>query len=381
MKEGDSRQGKKNIWLLGSSSFFNDAGSEIITPILPFYILALGGGGVAIGLLGGLRDGLSSILKFFGGWFSDRAGKRKGLIFVGYFISVLLKFLLGLAGSWKEIITLSSLERAGKLRDAPRDALITLSTKKHGHGFGIHQMLDNAGGVIGTVLAIILLAYLQLSFKAIMFIAAGISAISLVPLFFVKDKSSKTAKRNFIKDLSTLNKPLLYAISVTCVFALANFALYLFMILRVKEVTGSTATALVLYALFSLSGALLVVPLSSLSDKVGRKIVLMVAYTLFVIVAFGFALLSGIQFLAILFLLYGVSYAVTESSQRALISDFAGEMKGTAMGAYHGLRGIVSIAAGLIAGIIWNISHEYMFYYLAFIGIIAMFFLYILKEK
>ncbi|MBI2056723.1 MFS transporter, partial [Candidatus Pacearchaeota archaeon] len=134
MKRGkiNEKKGNKNIKLLGGSSLFNDIGSEMITPILPFYVTALGGGGFAIGTLSGLREGLSSLFKILGGWISDKIGKRRGFVFAGYLISVISRFFLVLAKTWQAIIGLISVERFGKLRDAPRDAIIAQSTKKRG---------------------------------------------------------------------------------------------------------------------------------------------------------------------------------------------------------------------------------------------------------
>src|SRR3989304_2575304 len=148
MKKGgkiDSKNGNKNIWLLSSSSLLNDIGSDMLTPILPFFVTAMGGGGVAVGALAGLREGLSSIFKLLGGWYSDKIGKRMPFVFLGYALSVIFRFLLSLATSWQLILGFVSLERLGKLRDAPRDAIISESTKKTGRGFGINQMMDTTG--------------------------------------------------------------------------------------------------------------------------------------------------------------------------------------------------------------------------------------------
>ena len=138
---------ESNVWLLGSSSFFNDFGSEMVALILPFFVTALGGAGLAIGALSGLREGLASIFKLLGGWYSDRLGKRMPFVFFGYFVSVMFRFLLVLSNSWYFILAIVSLERFGKLRDAPRDAIISDSTKRRGHGFGIQQMLDTSGAI------------------------------------------------------------------------------------------------------------------------------------------------------------------------------------------------------------------------------------------
>ena len=120
----------RNAWFLGSSSLLNDAGGDMIAPILPFYITALGGGGVALGLLSGLREGLSSVFKIFGGWFSDRIGKRKPFVFFGYLFSFIFKFFIGIANTWSQVLWFVSLERFGKFRDAPRDAIIAQHLRK-----------------------------------------------------------------------------------------------------------------------------------------------------------------------------------------------------------------------------------------------------------
>ncbi|MEW5907592.1 MAG: MFS transporter, partial [Patescibacteria group bacterium] len=274
MKKGKER-GLKNIFFLGGSSLFNDIGSEMITPILPFYTVAIGGSGVAVGLISGLREGLASIFKVFGGWLSDRTGKRKLFVFLGYLFSVISRFFLAIAGSWQLITTFISLERFGKLRDAPRDVIITQSTKKRGKGFGFHQMMDASGAIIGTLLVIFLFWKLQFGMKSIILIGAGISALSLLPLFFVKDDKTKIMKKGLIEGIKELSPKLKYFIFVASVFTLANFGLYLFLLLRVKEISGNIILPLIIYAIFNFVYALFVVPFGILSDKIGRKKVLL----------------------------------------------------------------------------------------------------------
>ncbi len=377
----DTKKGGKNIWLLGSSSMFNDVGSEMITPILPFYISTLGGGGVAIGLISGLREGLSSLFKILGGWLSDRTGKRRNFIFLGYLISVISRFLLVMAGSWQQITTLLSIERFGKLRDAPRDAIISVSTKKRGRGFGFHQMMDTSGGVIGTLIVLLLFWKLNFEFVRIIFIAAAISILSLIPLFFVKEPKMKKSKKNLFEGFKKMNRKLKYFIFVSSVFTLANFGMYMFLILRAKEITGSVAFALGLYILFSLAYAVFAVPFGSLSDRVGRKKVLLVGYTLFLIVSLAFTNSINIFSLSLLFILYGVVYAIVTSTQRAFVSDLSGNMKGTALGFYHGIIGLVNIPAGLIAGILWDIHYSIMFWYVSVVALISIIFLLFVKEE
>ena len=375
------KNGGKNICLLGGSSFFNDIGSEMITPILPFLITSLGGAGVAVGLLSGLREGLSSLFNLFGGWFSDRIGKRKELIFLGYFISVVSRFLIGIVGSWQQLVAFVSFERLGKMRDAPRDVIVSVSTKKRGRGFGIHQMMDTSGAIIGTLFVLFLFWKLNLDFKTIIFIAVGISVFSLVPLFFVTDPKIKKTKKNLLKGVKNLNNKLKYFIFVASVFTLANFGVYMFLLLRARDITGNIIYPLGLYVLFNLVFAVFVIPFGNLSDKIGRKKVLFLGYILFFVVSLSFAYIENLTYLVILFMGYGLVYAMTYANHKALVSDLSGNMRGTAIGFYYMCIGLASIIAGIVAGRLWDVNYSTMFIYLSVVAIIATILLIFVKER
>ncbi|MBI2043016.1 MFS transporter [Candidatus Pacearchaeota archaeon] len=379
--KGKRRDGHaRNVWSLGFASFFNDVGSEMIVPLLPFYITALGGSGVAIGLASGLREGLSSLFKIFGGWLSDRTGKRKAFIFLGYFLSTIFKFFIGFASAWQSVIAFVSLERLGKFRDAPRDAVISYSKKVTGRNFGIVQMLDVVGGILGTLLVLLLFWKLNFEIKKIIFIAAGISILSLLPLFFVREPRLKAIKRSLYRSLHDLNPRLKYFILVSSVFAFANFGLYMFMILIAQKATNNFVTPIFFYILFNIAYAVFLIPFGSLSDKIGRKSILFVGYLLFLIVALGFVYYSNIFHIAILFALYGIVYALTYSSQRALVSDLSKEMKGTAFGTFHTATGFAGILGGLTAGILWDFNPKVMFMYLSFVAFVSLILLCFVKD-
>jgi len=354
----------------------------MITPILPFYITALGGGGIAVGLVSGLREGLASLFKFFGGWISDKTKKRLPFVFFGYLFSIVARFLLIMANAWQTIVAFISFERFGKLRDPPRDAVIADSTKQRGKGFGLHQSMDSLGGVVGTLLAILLFWKFGFEFKSIILVAAIVSMFALLPLFFVKEPHQKTTKGIKLKGAKDLHAKLKYFIFVASVFTLANFGMYMFLLLRAREITGSIIVALFLYVLFTLAYSMFAIPFGALSDKIGRKKVLLLGYSLFVFVSLGFVYSSSVLSLLFLFLSYGLVYAITQSNQRALVSDLANpDKKGTAFGLYESIIGLVNIPAGLIAGLLWNISPSVMFGYVAVVAIIAIGLLIFVREN
>lgn len=380
-KEKDGKRGARNIFLLGSSSLFNDIGSEAITPLIPFYVTSLGGTGVAVGLISGFREGLASLFMLLGGWLSDRIGKRKLFVFLGYLFSAFFKFLISVANSWQMIISFVALERFGKARDAPRDVIITHSTKRKGHGFGLRETMDRIGAILGTLLVIFLFWKMQLGIKTIILIAAIISAFSLLPLFFVKDGETKPIKKSIFKGVRDLDSRLKYFIFVASVFTLGNFGLYLFLILRAQQLTGSMIIPLVIYAVFNFVYAFFSIPFGNLSDKIGRKKVLAFGYVLFFILCIGFIYVNNFVFFSILFAVYGLVYAMTQQNQRALVADFSGRMKGTALGFYGFIIGLVNVAGGLIAGILWDVNYSAMFSYIALVSLLSIIFLFFVREK
>ncbi len=368
-----------NIIFLGLVSFLNDFSSEMIIPILPLFIKASGGTGLIVGLIGGLRDSISSILKILGGVFSDKLGKRKVFVFSGYLISAIFKLFLSFSAIWQEILIFSALERVGKgIRTAPRDAIIADSLpKERGKGFGIHRAMDTLGAIGGSISVFVLFWFLGFNFNSIILIAAIFSFLSLIPLCFVKERKKKAQNINLKIGFKNLPKSLKLFILTSTIFALANFS-YMFFILKAQRLfTGklSIGTPILLYLLFNIFYALLAVPFGKLSDKIGRKKVLIFGYLLFSLTCIGFALFNCLTAFVILFAIYGVVYAILDGNQRAFVSDLSpNELKATALGTFHTSTGLMNLPASLIAGFLWQITPTLSFFYGATISLASVIF-------
>ncbi|NMB85279.1 MAG: MFS transporter [Methanothrix sp.] len=349
---------KKNIVLLGFVSLLNDISSEIIQPILPLFITSLGGGAVAVGLIGGIADGLPSILQVFVGYCSDLWGRRKPLVVAGYGLSAVSKLFLPFSWTWQQVFAIKALERCGKgVRSAPRDALISESVDENnqGKGFGIHRAMDSSGAVIGSILAYALWIA-GLDFRTIFLIAAAMAVASLIPFHMVEERP-KVPNGQLKLSVSDLSPGLRKFLVVACLFALGNFS-YMFFILRAQQLfSGKEAIAapLLLYVLFNLVYAGMAAPVGIWSDKIGRRNVLALGYAIFAATALGFATVSSLAGVMVLFALYGLVYAIVDSMQSAFVSDLSSScVRSTSLGLYYGATGVTAILSSLLAGALWT---------------------------
>lgn len=347
----------KNILLLGFVSLLNDISSEIIQPVLPLFIASLGGGSLVVGLIGGISEGLPSLLKVLAGCWSDRLGKRKPLVVAGYALSALGKLFLPAAASWQQVFLLKTLERSGKgVRSAPRDAMISESAdiSNRGRGFGLHRAMDSTGAVIGSILAYLLWQG-GLSYSSIFMVAGVLALLALLPFYRVRE-SFRAPNCEIRLKLSDISPDLRRFLLIACLFALGNFS-YMFFILRAQGLfSGAEAMAapLLLYVLFNLVYAALAMPIGIWSDRVGRKKVLALGYALFALTALGFATVTSLAGLIALFALYGLVYALVDGSERAYISDLSpGSLRGSSLGLYYGAIGVTAILSSLLAGALW----------------------------
>jgi len=360
----------KNVFILGLVSFFNDVASEMIYPIIPIFLTSVLGAPVAIvGLIEGIAESTASILKIVSGWLSDKFRRRKPFITAGYSFSAISKIILGLAYNWPFVLVARFIDRFGKgTRTSARDALIVESSDKMGRGksFGFHRALDTMGAVIGPLLALLAIKFLDGNFRLIFFLAFIPAFIGvLLLLFFVNEKIKETKQAHIFRfnwrDIDHSFKIFLF---ISFLFALGNSS-DVFLILRAQDLGLSVSSVVLVYVLFNFTYAIFSVPAGIISDKIGPRKLLLTGFLLFAAVYLFFGFVQNTFFLWILFPFYGVYMALTEGVGKAYIANLVHhEKSGTAFGIYQMTIGLCTFFASFIAGLLWtyvNVSAPFIF--------------------
>jgi len=350
-----------NILALGFTSMLTDVSSEMVFTLLPFFMVNVLGLEMAlVGLIEGAAEATASLLKVFSGWFSDKINRRKPFAVLGYSLSAVVKPIFGLATLPFHILAIRIIDRVGKgIRTSPRDALIANSIQSgfRGKAFGLHRSMDTIGAVIGPLLAFILFPIIW--YRGVFFasIIPGLLAVILL-VFLVKEKKNpKITKRvsSITTEFKSLPKDFKIYIIIVGIFAMSNFS-YAFFLLRAGELGISARFAPLLYLLFNLVYAIFAFPVGTLADRVGKKFVLMIGYVMFGVTCIGFAIAFSPIHAIILFVAYGMFFAIVDTLQRAIVPDIIKvEHRGTAFGALHMTIGITAFISSLLAGTLWQI--------------------------
>jgi len=359
-------------------SLLVDAHSEIILPLLPLFLTSvLGVNRTFVGLIEGIADSSSSILKVISGFVSDKLKKRKWIIFSGYAVSTLLKPFLYLARTGTDVLLVRFGDRVGKgIRSAPRDALIADSSpeEEKGKAFGFHRMMDTTGAVIGAALASVLIVLFKGNYRGV-FLAAAIPGFIALFVFavFVKEarpKAQVTARP--LAALGPLPKELKYFLVVSAIFSLGNFS-YAFFILGAQDLKISAAVIPIIYLFYNVVYAAAAQPAGALSDKIGRKPFLIFGYALFAICSFAFARANSQLWAWVIFGIYGIHSGVVEAVSRAYVSDAAPPaQRASALGGYHMIVGLMLLPASFIGGYLWDhFGRAACFYYAASLSSIS----------
>ncbi len=370
-----------NIILLGITSFLTDISSEMVYPLLPIYLVSqLGVSPAILGLIEGIAESLASLLKVFSGYFSDKIKLRRPFTIFGYSCSTFGKFFLYISSGWGMVLLARVIDRFGKgIRTAPRDALIadSASIGKRGAAFGLHRAMDTLGAAIGVTAAYFLIVNYKDSFKNIFLISLFPAALAVVFLFFVREKKHlATAGADGRSPLQfrwkSLDKRLKLFLIFSFIFTLGNSSNQ-FLLLRAKQAGNPLALVILFYLVYNLTASLVSYPAARLSDRIGRKALLVCGYIFYGLVYLGFAVNKSTQGFWLLFALYGLYTAFTEGVEKALVSDIApSDLRATAIGLHATLVGIGLLPASLFAGLLWRfLGASAPFYFGGIMGITA----------
>ena len=362
IKSEAAQKGVRNIIMLGLVSCFADISSEMVYPLIPLYLTAaFGATPMLVGVIEGIAESIASLLKVFSGYISDRFQRKKAIAFCGYATGVLYKIALLFAGSWSGILLARVIDRFGKgVRTAPRDVMVSESADNDGMGraFGIHKMLDMAGSAVGILLAFFLVRSIgEGGYRTIFAISIIPVGVALCLFFFIREKRENreaVRRERFWRNMSRLDGRLKLYLAVTFLFTLGNSS-NSFLLLRASDIGFSSSGAILLYFVYNMTASILAIPCGRLSDRVGRKGLLVGGYLIFSLVYFGFAFCGSKPLMVLIFVVYGVFTAMTAGVERAFIAEIApAELKGTMLGLHSTLAGIALLPASVIAGALWD---------------------------
>jgi MFS family permease len=360
----------RNTVLLAFASLFADISTEMLYPVLPVFLTqTLHASGSVVGLVEGVAQAAQNIVQGLSGWLSDKLQKRKSVALVGYLLAAIAKPLIGLSTAWQGVLGSRFLDRVGTgIRSAPRDALIASSVEEahRGKAFGLEGIGDNAGAFLGPLLAVLLLAVEHFDMRWIFYLALvpGLLAVGMIAL--VKEKSQAGAAATSKIDVGLGQFPKVYWIylAVTALFGIGNSS-NSFLILQTNDMGASLPATILIYAAFNLVAALVSYPAGSLSDRWGRRNILLASFAVFYAVYLGFAVTQNIVVIAGLFVLYGVYQGIFRSVGKALATDFVpGPLRASGIGWYSTTIGLLGLVASVVAGQLWDhVGHAAVFVY------------------
>lgn len=358
----------RNVWILSITSYLTDVSSEMLFNLLPLFLVnVLSVRTAVVGLIEGLAEATSSLLKVSSGALSDYLENRKTLTVLGYSLSTLVKPLLYFANTWGWVLGVRFSDRIGKgIRTAPRDALLADSTPedRRGLAFGLHRAADTAGAFTGLVIAALVVWATQANAaKLLRRTYQQIVLVSIIPAFFAvvvlifgvrEVVSSHGTKEKRQLYFSGLDRRFWAFLAVLVIFTLGNSA-DAFIILRAQERGLNVIQVLGMLITFNAVYTLLATPAGALSDRIGRKKVILVGWFVYGLIYLGFAISNTGAQIWLFYGIYGFYYALTEGASRAFVADLVPQaQRGSAFGLFHAGIGLAALPASLIAGVLWQ---------------------------
>ncbi len=377
----------RNTYLLALASFFTDISTEMLYPLLPIFITeTLRSSGSILGLIEGVAQASQYIIQGVSGYLSDKFRKRKLVALFGFILSAISKPFIGLATAWPAVLVARTSDRIGAgSRSAPRDALIAASVDDNDRGkaFGLEGIGDNLGAFLGPIVTLLLFFSLHFDIHTIFYLAIipGLCAVGMA--FFVKERASTLRSKTTI-DLHVRQYPAAYwkYLFVTGIFGIGNSS-NAFLILQTKEKGLSLEATIMVYALFNLGAALISYPSGALSDRFGRKPLLLAAFSIFCLSYAGFAFFPGGMVIAILFVFYSMFQGIFRSVGKSFATDFvSAHLHASAIGWYSMVVGVSQLISSIIAGQLWDtVGHSSVFLFGAGFSLIGVLLLIVLVPK
>jgi len=352
--------GVRTVVALGMVSLFSDLSSQMIYPLIPEYLAALGVAKTIIGLIEGVAESTASLLRtVFGGW-SDRAGKRKVFIYLGYGLSAISKPFLYLAQSWPPVLAVKFADRVGKAARTPaRDALLStsVSAKKRGMAFGFHRAMDRLGAVGGPLLALLVLHLFSESENRVrlVFLFSFIPAtLALVFVPFARETARQVKAANAPKASGLWSARFVVFLVASIVFTLGN-ASNAFLILKAREAGLAVAMIPLIWVLYNIVCTISSPVFGHLSDRVGRVPVIIASFLYYAVIYFLFGIAGALWAVWTLFAAYGIYYGLSEGVLRAYIADLVEpDYRATAYGIFNTGIGLALVPASIIFGAVWD---------------------------
>ena len=368
-----------DVLKLGLVSFLTDLSSEMIFSVFAIFFTTIAGASAAmLGLVEGLADLSASSLNYLAGWLSDRTGKRKAFALACYGFSTLAKVILLITSSIAGLTIFRVIERLGKgFRGPPRDAWLAAVADKdtRGYAFGVHKALDKAGAVLGPLVAYGLLSWLgedASTYRILFWVALVPALLSIVALTLVKDQPAARHQRENMFDTWTSLSPGFKRYLVSAgIFSLAYFS-FGFLLLRAHSVGFAVKDIVLLYALFNIAFVIAAPLTGKLGDRLGRPRMVMLGYLIYLAMSLGFAFATTQWQVLVLFIVYGVFYAIDEAQSKAFIADLESQRRASAIGLYNFVTGVIYLPASLIAGTLWLLHPASAFLAAAFLALVAL---------
>ena len=378
----------RNVLFTGLTSFLTDTSVKMVYSVMPMFLLSIGASKTSLSLIEGIAESTASLIKSLSGFWSDKIGKNKPFMLIGYGISAIIIPLYTFVVSPMHVLYLRFIERAGKgIRTAPRDSLIagSVTNNETGKSFGLQKAMDNSGAIIGPLIAFALLIFFPDNYRLI-FLLAGIPAILGVFVLIFGIKEAKKKEESLFKKFHFKEFPKKYYLflGIIFIFTLGNSTDALLMV-KANEVGVKVAFIPLVYLVTSIVSVLLAIPIGSLSDRIGKEKILITGFLIYAVVYYGFGVTTSIGAIVALFALYGLYSAATDGIQKAFISDLIDNNKqGTGLGIYNALLGITLLPASIIAGVLYDkVNSRIPFYFGAATAVIStiLMLIFILTQK